>query len=111
MGRTEGSRTQAAMLADERLLPGYERHMLRNRNKPAARPEMAGYTRDVQEIHKMHVTLTMLLQVMARNFSIPLPPAPIRPSEVIEAAWDDADFADMENDIRQANERARKGER
>lgn len=99
------------MLADERLLPGYERHMLRNRNKPAARPEMAGFTRDVQEIHKLNITLTTLLQVTARNFSIPLPPGPMRPSERIESAWDDADFADMENDIRQANERAQKGDR
>ncbi|MBX9920010.1 MAG: hypothetical protein K2Y33_09330 [Mycolicibacterium frederiksbergense] len=97
------------MLNDPRLLPTMRRQLERAKNRPAPRPELEGFTRDVSEIHKVHVTLTQLLQVMSRNPGIPLPVGPRYPSELIEAEDDAVDYADMEEDIKAANCRVQEG--
>ena len=70
------------MLRDKRLWPEYEKRIDQLANGDN-RPAIEGNSRQVQQLHGVHVTLTQLLRVTARNFSIPLPKAPKYPGEAI----------------------------
>lgn len=86
------------MLRDDRLREQFQKHLAAQGDTPS-RPDLAGFTREVSEIHKMHVTLTHLLRVMSKNMAIPLPPGPVYPSEQWATEQDQAQLADLDADI------------
>ena len=86
------------MLRDERLYEEFERQAA-ERGEGPVRPDIAGNSREVQELHKMHVTLTHLLRVSARNFSIKLPVGPLYPAELLAVARARAELLDLDDDI------------
>lgn len=88
------------MLRDERLRAQFQKRLAAQGDTPL-RPDLAGFTREVHEIHKMHVTLTHVLRALTRNMGIQLPAGPVYPAEqyaieqgVVELADLDADIAD-----------------
>lgn len=86
------------MLRDERLRKQFQKHVAEAGDTPP-RPELAGFSREVHEIHKMHVTLTHLLRAITRNMAIQLPPGPVYPSELWAQEQAAADLADLDADI------------
>ena len=87
------------MLRDDRLYTEFEKQLTASTSGEPARPDIAGNSREAQEIHKVNVTLTHLLRVMARNFAIALPKGPVYPAELIAAMQAVDELADLDDDI------------
>jgi hypothetical protein len=66
------------------------------------RPPWVGFTREIQAIHAVNVTLTRLLQAVTRNYSIPLPAAPLSTAEEISLEQAELQLADLDDDIASA---------
>lgn len=86
------------MLRDERLRKQFQQHLAEQGDTPP-RPELAGFTREVNELHKVNTTLTHLVRVMSKNMAIPLPEGPIYPSEQWAMEQSEAELADLDSDI------------
>ncbi|KLI04504.1 MULTISPECIES: hypothetical protein [Mycolicibacterium] len=89
---------QVAMLRDERLRQQFQKHLAAQGDTPS-RPELAGFTREVHELHKVHVTLTQLLRATTRNMAIPLPAGPVYPAERWAVEQGEAELAELDADI------------
>jgi hypothetical protein len=64
-----------------------------------ARPDIIGYDRTVQELHRVNVTLTHLLRATTRNYSITLPVGPMYPYEVAELNKARENLAELDAEI------------
>lgn len=90
------------MLRDKRLYVEFEKQLTESASGEPARPDIAGNSREAQEIHKVNVTLTHLLRVMARNYAIALPKGPVYPAEIMAAMQAVDELADLDDDIEAA---------
>lgn len=88
-------------------MPSFKKQLERQSSGEAARPDLVGHDRTVQELHKVNVTLTRLLQATTRNPNIPIPAGPVYPAEVLEKEQDEADIDDAHADVEAANRRHR----
>lgn len=87
------------MLRDERLYAEFEKQLTDRADDEPSRPDIVGNTREAQEIHKLNVTLTHLLRITARNFSIALPKGPLYPAEIMAQLKAHEELADLDDDI------------
>ena len=85
------------MLRDKRLMKSFATKLAEFSEVP--RPELVGHSRDVQELHKLHVTLTHLLRVTARNYSIPIPLGPLYPAEMMAIDAAEVELTELDDDI------------
>lgn len=69
------------------------------RTAEESRPDIKGYSREVQELHKVHVTLTQLLRATTHNFGISLPLGPLYPYELQAIDKAREDLAELDDDI------------
>lgn len=90
------------MLRDKRFLPHFKKSLESKRDDLPARPDLTGYSREVQEIHKLHITMTHLLRATTRNQGIPMPAAPLYPGEMIQIEAAKQELADLDSDITSA---------
>lgn len=86
------------MLRDKRLYGAFE-EKLREQDGQPARPDIVGQSREVSELHKLHVTLTQLLRATTRNYSIPFPLGPLYPAEILAIDKAAEDLAELDEDI------------
>ncbi len=86
------------MLRDKRLYPEFKKQVEERGDEPV-RPDIAGNSREVQELHKLHVTMTHLLRVTARNYAIALPMGPMYPAEILAVEESKEALADLDDDI------------
>lgn len=89
------------MLRDERLRAQFQKRLAAQGDTPS-RPDLAGFTREVHEIHKMHVTLTHVLRALTRNMAIQLPDGPVYPAEQYAIEQGAVELADLDADIADA---------
>lgn len=88
------------MLSDPRLKDGFRKRLEQQaQEQTARRPDWAGYSREVQTLHAVNVTATRILQAVTRNYSIPLPAAPLTLAEELGLEQAAEDLASLDDDI------------
>lgn len=88
------------MLADPRLRDRIKQTLAeRSESGDPYRPPWAGYTREVQGVHALNVTMTRVLQAITHNYSIPLPAAPLSVAEELSLERAEEQLADLDDDI------------
>ncbi|MCX2931409.1 hypothetical protein ORI20_14080 [Mycobacterium sp. CVI_P3] len=93
------------MLRDPRLRESFKKiraEQLEILDGKLPRPELDGYSREVSELHKLHVTMTRVLRAVSKNNAIPLPEGPVFPGEEIDAELDTEYVDDLDGDIEAA---------
>lgn len=90
------------MLRDKRFVPHFKKSIAAQQAAEPSRPDLAGYRREVQELHKLNVTMTHVLRALTRNYSIPMPPAPMYPGEMIGLEVAQQELDDLNADIKAA---------